>query len=74
MAPKKTRGLALRIQRQQVKDPHNFRFDYRKKQICNVVCFNPFKVFFFFKEIEECEGKQQIDFSQEIKKDVHILS
>ncbi len=57
-----------------MKDLHNFRFDYRKKQSCNVVCFYLFKSFFLFKEIEECEGRLQIDFSQKIKKDVHILS
>lgn len=47
MAPKKTQGFVIKIQRQQVRDPRNFKFDYMKKQICNVVCFNPFKPFFF---------------------------
>ncbi len=40
-----------------MKDLHNFKFDCKKKQMCNIVCFNPFKPFIFLKEIEEFEGR-----------------
>ncbi len=65
--------LALRIQKQLVRDLCNFKFDCKKKQMCNIICFNPFKLFIFLKEIKEFEGRQQIDFSQEIEKEVCIL-
>jgi hypothetical protein len=57
-----------------VKDLCNFIFDCRKKQMCHTICSSPFKLFIFLKEIEEFEGKQRIDFSQEIEEEVHILN
>jgi hypothetical protein len=57
MAPRKMQGLDLRIQRQQLRDLHNFRFDCMNKQMCNIVCFNPFKPFIVLKEIEKFEGR-----------------
>jgi len=42
--------------------------------MCHTICSNPFKLFIFLKEIENFEGKQRIDFSQEIEEEVHILN
>jgi hypothetical protein len=42
--------------------------------MCKIVCSNLFKPFYFLKEIEESKGRQQIDFSQEIEEEVHIVN
>jgi hypothetical protein len=39
--------------------------------MCNIIYSNSFK-FIFLKEIEEYEGRRQIDFSQEIEEHEHI--